>query len=78
MDGERCRVVDEGEVGVGESSGAGGGGRINWKVRVAICIVDLLKQTSESESSASNISHVTPAFFDFLLLSRVFEENHER
>lgn len=29
MDGERCRVVDEGEVGVGESSGAGGGGRIN-------------------------------------------------
>ena len=36
MDGERCRVVEEGELGDGESSGAGEGGKTKSKTRVAI------------------------------------------
>lgn len=28
IDGDKCRVVEDGELGEGESSGAGGGGRM--------------------------------------------------
>lgn len=41
IEGDRCRVVEAGELGVGESSGTGGGGRTKWKTRVAIWICDL-------------------------------------
>ena len=35
-DGERGRLAEDCELGEGESSGAGGGGRTKWKVREAI------------------------------------------
>ena len=38
-DGERSRVVEDGELGATESSG--GGGRMKWKVLVPIWICDL-------------------------------------
>ena len=42
-EGDRGRLPEEEwELGDGESSGAGGGGRMKWKVREAICIWDLL------------------------------------
>lgn len=40
-EGERGRFAEDWELGEGESSGAGGGGRTKWKVREAICICDL-------------------------------------
>ena len=36
MEGERCRCVDAGVLGGGDSSGSGGGGKMKWKTRVAI------------------------------------------
>lgn len=35
-DGERGLLAEDCELGEGESSGAGGGGRTKWKVREAI------------------------------------------
>jgi hypothetical protein len=43
-EGERGRWTDEWELGDGESSGAGGGGNTNWKVREAIWICDLIRR----------------------------------
>ncbi len=41
-EGERGRFPEEEwELGDGESSGAGGGGKMKWNVREAICICDL-------------------------------------
>ena len=41
IEGEGCLLEDVGELGEGESSGAGGGGRTKWNMRVAIWICDL-------------------------------------
>ena len=41
MEGDNWRVLEPGELGDGESSGGGDGGKIKWNVLEAICIDDL-------------------------------------
>lgn len=41
IEGDNWRVLEPGELGDGESSGAGAGGRMKWNILEAIWICDL-------------------------------------